>query len=71
MLNQAIQWVGTIFVLLMYAAMNLLPDQQQLVQLCGLAGAFSYFIWTVRVRNWPQMTINVVAMTLCVVGLLK
>ena len=70
-LNDIIQWVGTGFVLAMYAVMNLAPSLTQLVQLCGLLGALCYFIWTVRVKNYAQMTINVVAMTLCVVGLLK
>ena len=68
--NEIVQWVGTAFVLLMYLVMNVFPQHLVLIQLFGLLGAVSFFAWTVRVRNYPQMVINVVAMTLCVVGLL-
>lgn len=69
--NDVIQWVGTAFVLLMYLVMNVYPQHIVFIQLFGLLGALSFFAWTLRVKNYPQMTINVVAMTLCVVGLLK
>jgi hypothetical protein len=69
--NEIIQWTGTVFILVMYAVMNLFPQQIIYIQLFGLLGAISFFTWTVRVKNYPQMTINAVAMTLCVVGLLR
>ncbi len=69
--NELIQWVGTAFVLLMYLVMNVFPQHIVFIQLFGLLGAISFFVWTVRVKNYPQMVINVVAMTLCVVGLLR
>ena len=69
--NEIIQWTGTAFILAMYAVMNIFPQQIIYIQLFGLLGAISFFTWTVRVKNWPQMTINAVAMTLCVVGLLR
>ncbi len=69
--NELIQWVGTAFVLLMYLVMNVFPQHIVFIQLFGLLGAVSFFVWTVRVKNYPQMVINVVAMTLCVVGLLR
>jgi hypothetical protein len=70
-LNEIIQWTGTAFILAMYAVMNLFPQYIVLIQLFGLLGAISFFTWTVRVKNWPQMTINAVAMTLCVTGLIR
>jgi hypothetical protein len=69
--NDIIQWVGTALVLLMYLVMNVFPQHIFFIQLFGLLGATAFFTWTVRVRNYPQMTINVVAMTLCTVGLLR
>ena len=69
--NEIIQWTGTAFILAMYAVMNIFPQQIIYIQLFGLLGAISFFTWTVRVKNYPQMTINAVAMTLCVVGLLR
>lgn len=69
--NELIQWTGTTFILLMYAVMNLYPDQKFFFQLFGLLGAVCFLTWTIRVKNYPQMTINAVAMTLCIVGLLQ
>jgi hypothetical protein len=69
--NELIQWTGTAFVLSMYAVMNLAPEHTVYIQLFGLLGAISFFTWTVRVKNRPQMLINVVAIALCVTGLIK
>jgi hypothetical protein len=69
--NDIIQWVGTFFVLSMYAVMNLFPELIFYIQLFGLLGAISFFTWTVRVKNYPQMTINAVAIALCVTGLIR
>ena len=69
--NDIIQWLGTLFILVMYLVMNVFPDRIIYIQMMGLLGAVCFFTWTVRVRNYPQMTINAVAMTLCVVGLLR
>ncbi len=70
-LNNIVQWLGTAFILMMYAVMNLFPQHTAIVQLMGLLGAICFFTWTVRVKNYPQMTINAVAITLCVAGLLR
>ena len=70
-LNDLIQWVGTAFVLTMYTLMNLFPELTPWNLVAGLGGSLMYFVWTIRVRNYPQMVINVVAITLCVAGLLK
>jgi len=70
-INDSIQWLGTAFILAMYAVMNIIPQHIVLIQLFGLLGAICFFTWTVRVKNYPQMTINAVAITLCVTGLLR
>ena len=70
-LNETIQWVGTLFVLTMYALMNLAPHLAPWNLAAGLAGSICYFVWTIRVKNRPQLIINIVAMTLCVLGLIR
>ncbi len=70
-LNDTIQWLGTAFILVMYLVMNVFPQHIVLVQLFGLLGAIAFFTWTVRVKNYPQMTINAVAITLCCTGLIR
>lgn len=69
--NDMIQWVGTLFVLLMYTVMNFFPEFTPWNIVFGLLGALSYFAWTVRVKNYPQMLINVVAIALCTGGLIR
>jgi len=69
--NNIIQWTGTVFVLLMYLVMNYFPELTPWNIVFGLLGALAYFTWTLRVRNYPQMLINVVAIALCSGGLIK
>jgi hypothetical protein len=70
MLNNVLQWTGTVFILLMYVLMNFFRELQ-LDAVAGLLGGLCYFVWTVRVANKPQMLVNVVAITVCAVGLFK
>ena len=69
--NDIIQWVGTAFILAMYVLMSYFPQLHPWNILMGLLGGIAYFTWTVRVKNYPQMVINAVAITLCLGGLLK
>ena len=69
--NDAIQWIGTANILAMYAVMNLFPEHIIFIQLFGLLGAICFFTWTMRVKNRPQMLINLVAMNLCFLGLIR
>ena len=69
--NDVIQWLGTAFILVMYVIMSYFPQLHPWNVLMGLLGGLCYFIWTVRVKNYPQMVINAVAITLCLGGLFK
>ena len=67
-IDTVLQWTGTFFILLMYVLMNFFRDLQ-LDAVAGLLGGLCYFAWTVRVANNPQMLVNVVAITVCALGL--
>lgn len=69
-LNEIIQWTGTFFILAMYVLMNFFRELG-LDPVCGLLGGLCYALWAYRVANKPQMLVNVVAITVCVVGLVK
>ena len=69
--NDLIQWTGTAFVLAMYVIMSWFPQLHPLNVIAGLCGAIVFFAWTIRVRNYPQMIINVTAAIVCVSGLIK
>jgi hypothetical protein len=68
--NDIIQWAGTFFILAMYVLMNFFRELG-LDPICGLLGGLCFAIWSYRVANKPQLLVNVVAITVCVVGLYK
>ena len=69
--DEVIQWVGTAFILVMYALMNFFPEYRPWNIVTGLSGAICFFVWSYRVANKQQMIINGVAIALCVLGLYK
>jgi hypothetical protein len=68
--NNILQWTGTFFILAMYVLMNFFRELR-LDPVCGLLGGLCYATWAYRVANKPQMLVNVVAITVCVIGLVK
>jgi hypothetical protein len=68
--NNILQWTGTFFILAMYVLMNFYRELG-LDPICGLLGGLCFAIWAYRVANKPQMLVNIVAITVCVVGLFK
>jgi hypothetical protein len=69
-IDEVLQWTGTACILAMYVSMNFFRDLK-LDPLFGLLGGACYLAWTMRVRNMPQAVVNVVAITVCAVGLYK
>lgn len=68
--NEVLQWVGTVFILMMYAVMNFVPECRIWNIVMGLGGAICFFAWAYRVANRQQMIINAVAVALCTTGLI-
>lgn len=69
MLNNILQWAGTVCFLCMYTLMSLNMYPYNII--AGVLGAALYLTWSLRVRNWPQTVTNVVSIAICGVGLLK
>lgn len=69
--NEIIQWLGTANILAMYVVMNYFPQLHPWNIAFGFLGGVCFFAWTVMVKNYPQMVVNAVAVTLCLGGLLK
>jgi len=68
-LNDIIQWAGTGCFLAMYTLMSL--DLYPWNILAGICGGACYLVWSIRVANRPQLVTNVVALAICIVGLVK
>lgn len=68
--NDILQWAGTACILAMYVLMNFFRDLG-LDPVFGLLGGVCYAAWAYRVANRPQMIVNVVAISVCLVGLYR
>jgi hypothetical protein len=51
--------------------MSFFPHLHPYNIVAGVAGGVFYLAWTLRVRNKPQMIVNVVAITIGLAGLYK
>ena len=71
MLNNILQWAGTVCLLTMYVLMSFFPHLHPWNIVCGVAGGVLYLAWTLRVRNMPQLIVNGVAITIGLAGLYK
>jgi hypothetical protein len=69
--NNILQWTGTAALMTMYVIMNFYPDLYPYNIIAGLTGGLSYFVWSYRVANKPQMIVNMAGILVCVGGLIK
>ncbi len=71
MLNNILQWAGTVCLLTMYTLMSFFPHLHPWNIVAGVLGGICYLTWTVRVRNSPQLIVNLVAIAIGLAGLYK
>jgi len=69
--NTILQWLGTICFLEMYVVSSFFIELYPLNLVLAIMGTLFYLMWSVRVRNKPQMITNIVGLSICVVGLFK
>jgi len=70
-MNNILQWAGTCALLTMYVLMSFFPQLHPYNIVAGVLGGICYLAWTVRVRNTPQLIVNLVAITIGLAGLYK
>ena len=71
MLNNILQWAGTVCLLAMYVLMSFYPHLYPYNIVAGVLGGALYLAWTLRVRNTPQLIVKAVAITIGLAGLFK
>jgi hypothetical protein len=71
MLNNTLQWAGTVCLLTMYVLMSFYPQLHPWNIVAGVCGGLLYLTWTLRVHNTPQLIVNAVAITIGLAGLYK
>ena len=70
-MNQVLQWLGTTSLLTMYVLMSFYPELHPWNLVAGLMGGSFYCAWSLRVKNRPQILVNLAGITVCVAGLIR
>jgi hypothetical protein len=70
-LNDILQWVGAVFIIAGHTLNSVGPAAYPWNILAFLLGTIAFFVWTIRVENKPQMLVNIVALLLSVVGIVR
>ena len=70
-LNDALQWAGTVCFLTMYTVMSFYKELHTVQLVAGCMGGMFFLAWSLRVVNKQQMIVNVVGVTITLVGLFK
>ena len=71
MLNNILQWAGTVCLLTMYVLMSFFPTLHPWNIVAGVLGGVLYLTWTVRVANKQHLIVNAVAIAIGLAGLYK
>ena len=70
-LNEILQWAGAVFIIAGHSLNAAGPAAYPYNILAFFVGTVLFFVWTIRVANKPQMLVNVVAMGIGLMGLVK
>jgi hypothetical protein len=69
LINNVLQWAGAVAIILMHVLNAVGPSAYPYNIVAAFVGTVLFLAWTVRVRNAPQFTVNVVALAIGFVGL--
>ena len=70
-LNEALQWAGTVCFMTMYTVMSFYKELHTVQLIAGCMGGMLFLAWSLRVANKQQTIVNVVGVTITLVGLFK
>ena len=70
-INEVLQWAGAVFIIAGHSLNAMGPSVYPYNILAFFVGTILFFAWTIRVANKPQMLVNVVALGIGLVGLVK
>ncbi len=68
-LNDMLQWAGAVFIIAGHLLNALAIDGYNIAAFA--VGTVAFLAWSLRVANKPQLVVNVVAMTVCTIGLFR
>ena len=69
--NDILQWSGAAAIIAMHVLNAAGPEAYPYNIIAAAIGTVLFLAWTIRVRNLPQFTVNIVALAIGFVGLYK
>ena len=70
-INDILQWIGAVFIIIGHVFNAIGPSVYPYNIVAFTLGTVFFLTWTLRVKNKPQMIVNVVAITTCLSGLVN
>jgi hypothetical protein len=70
-IDSTLQWAGAAAIIAMHVLNAMGPEAYPYNIIAAFVGTVAFLAWTIRVRNLPQFTVNVVALLIGFVGLYK
>lgn len=68
-INDIIQWIGAVFIIIGHTCNAIGPDAYPYNIVAFTIGTVMFLTWAIRMRNNPQMVVNIVATATCLIGL--
>jgi hypothetical protein len=69
--NEALQWSGAVAIIAGHLLNAMGPELYPYNILAFFVGTIAFLAWAIRVKNSPQLLVNLVAITIGAVGLFK
>jgi energy-converting hydrogenase Eha subunit E len=70
-LNDILQWAGAVFIIAGHVCNAIGPSVYPYNIVAFTLGTIMFMAWTIRVKNRPQLVVNMVAIVTCVIGLVN
>ena len=71
MINDTLQWIGAVFIIAGHSLNAAGPAVYPFNIIAFFIGTVFFLIWSLQVRNRPQLLVNVVALSIGATGLYK
>ena len=69
--NEILQWAGAVFIVAGHSLNAIGPAAYPYNIIAFFVGTIFFMIWSTRVMNRPQTLVNIVALTIGVIGIYK
>jgi len=70
-INETIQWAGAVVLVLGHVLNAIGPSMYPYNIVAFLIGAILFMTWSIRMRNAPQLVVNVISLVIGSAGLVK